>query len=88
MVDWIGNTSVFCYAVISEINLTVLIYSYVLKKSISLDCLVDVWFGFWVKVDNLSVATAFEVEYAVVIPAVFVITEEKTLWICRKCCLT
>ena len=75
MCDWVRNTGVFCYAVISEINLAVLIYSYVFKKSISLDCLVDVRFGFRIKVDNLCVAAAFEVEYTVVIPAVLVITD-------------
>ena len=35
---------------------------------------------FFVKVDNFSVASAFEVEYAVVIPAMLVIQS------CRHCC--
>ena len=39
---------------------------------------------FFVKVDNFSVASAFEVEYAVVIPAMLVITDQKTLRIGRQ----
>ena len=34
------------------------------------------------QVDNLSIASTLEVEYAVVIPAVLIITDEETLWIC------
>ena len=74
VVDRVGNTCVFCNALISEINLSVCINSYVLKKSVTFDCIVDVWLRFFVKVDNFSVASAFEVEYAVVIPAMLVIT--------------
>ena len=43
---------------------------------------VDIRFRFLIKVDNLSVASAFKVEYTVVIPAVFVITDEKSLRVC------
>ena len=82
MVDWVRNTGVFCYALISEVNLTVCIKSNVFKESVSLNCVVDIRFRFLIKVDNLSVAAAFKVEYTVVIPAVFVITDEKSLRVC------
>ena len=88
MVDRIRYTSILGNALIVEINLAVSINGYVLKQSISLDCVVDVGLGILVQVDNLSVASTFEVEYAVVIPAVLVISDKKTLRICRKCCLT
>ena len=79
MVDRIRYTSILGNALIVEINLAVSINGYVLKQSISLDCVVDVGFGILVQVDNLSVASTFEVEYAVVIPTVLVITDQQTL---------
>ncbi len=88
MVDRIRYTSVLCYALVSEVDLAFSIKCNVLKKSVSLDCIVDIRLRIFVKVDNLSVASALEVEYSVVIPAVLVITDQKTLRICGKCCLT
>ena len=54
------------------------VQSNVLKQSVTFDCIVDIRFGFFVQVDNFCIASAFEVEYAVVIPAVLVITDQKT----------
>ncbi len=88
VVDRVRYTSVLCYALVSEVNLAFCIKCNVLKKSVSLDCIVDIRLRLFVKVDNLSVASTFEVEYAVVIPAVLVITDQETLRICGKCCLT
>ena len=88
MVDRVGNTCVLCYALVSEVDLSIFIKCYILKKSVSLDRIVDVRLRLFVKVDNLSVASTLEVEYSVVIPAVLVITDQKTLRICGKCCFT
>ena len=88
MSDRIRYTSILGYALICEIDLAILINSNVLKKSVSLDCIVDIRLGILVKVDNLSIASTLEVEYTVVIPAVLVITDQKTLRVCGKCCLT
>ena len=88
VIDRIRYTGILGNALISEINFSFSIQSYVLKKSVTSDCVVDIWFRFFVKVDNFSVASTFKVEYSVVIPAVFVITDQETLRICRKCCLT
>ena len=87
MIDWVRNTSVLGNALVCEIDLAVCIYSYVLKKSISSDCVVDIWLRILIQVDNLSIASTFEVENAVVIPAVLIITDQETLRICRKCSL-
>ena len=78
MVDRIRYTSILCYALICEINLAFSIKCYVLKKSVAFDRIVDVRLRFFVKVDNFSVASTFEVEYAVVIPAMLVITDQET----------
>ena len=88
VVDRVGNTCVLCYALVSEVDLALSIKCYVLKKSVSLDRIVDVRLRLFVKVDNLSVASTLEVEYSVVIPAMLVITDQETLRICGKCCLT
>ena len=73
---------------IVEVNLSVCINCYVLKKSVTFDCIVDVRLRFFVKVDNFSVASAFEVEYAVVIPAMLVITDQETFRVCGKSSFT
>jgi len=88
VVDRVRYTSVLCYALVGKVDLSVLVKCNVLKKSVTNDCVVDVWLRLFVKVDNLSVASTLEVEYSVVIPAVLVITDEESLRICGKCCLT
>ena len=70
MLNWVRYTSVLCYALISKINLSFSVKCYVLKKSITLDRIVDIWLRLFIKVDNLSVASTLEVEYSVVIPTV------------------
>ena len=88
MVDWVRYTSVLCNCLVVKVNFTVLIYCYVLKKSISSDCVVDIRLRILIKVDYLSIAAALEVEYSVVVPAVLVVADKKSLRVCRKCCLT
>jgi len=88
VVDRIRNTSVLCNALVCEIDLSIRIQCYVLKKSVTLDRIVDVRLRFLVEVDNFCIASAFKVEYTVVIPTVLIITDQKTLRIGRKCCLT
>ena len=84
MIDRVRYTSVLGNALVSEINLAVLINSHVLKESVTSDGTVDIRFRLFVEVDDLSVATAFEVEDTVVVPAVLVVTDEETLRIGRK----
>src|SRR5699024_1996935 len=82
MVDRIGYTCVLCHALICEVDLSVLVKSHVLKKRVSLDRVVDIRLGIFVQVNNLCIASAFEVEDTVVIPAVLVVTDEKSLRVC------
>ena len=88
MIDRVRNTSILGYALICEVDLTVLVYRYVLEERVSADGVIDVRFRLLVEVDDLSVATAFEVEYTVIVPAVLVVTDEETLRVCRKGSLT
>ena len=88
MVDRVRNTGIFCNGLVSEIDLAVSVNSYVLEESVSLDSVVDVRLILLGEVDNLCIAAALEVEDAVVVPAVLVVADEKSLRICGKCCLT
>ena len=88
MVNRIRYTGVLGHALIGEVDLAVLIQSYVLKQSVSLDCVVDIRLGVLVQVDNLCIAAALEVEHAVVVPAVLVIADQQTLGIGGKGGLT
>ena len=78
VVDRIGYTGVFRDGLIGKVDVALDVEGYVFEQSVTLDGAIDVRFGFHVKVDNLSIAAAFEVEYAFIIPAVFVITNQQT----------
>src|SRR5574344_1213862 len=65
-----------------------LIYSYVLEQSVTTDSSVDIRLTFLVQVDYLCIATTFEVEYALIVPSVLIITNQLTFWIGRQCGLT
>ena len=84
MIDRIGNTGVFGYALVCEIDFSVFIQSDVFQKRVSLYRVVNVGFGILIEVDNLCIATAFEIEYAVIVPTVFVVADKKSLGIGGK----
>ena len=67
------NLSFVVYPRYTEFELAFWVYK-TFKKSISSDCVVDIWLRILIQVDNLSIASTFEVENAVVIPAVLIIT--------------
>ena len=56
VIDRIRNTSVFCNALVSEVNLTISSNSYVFQQSVTFDSVVDIGFAVFVQVDNLSIA--------------------------------
>ena len=62
VIDRISYASVFSRSLISEVDLAVSVNDNVFEESVALDSSVDVGFAFLVEVDNLSVATTFEVE--------------------------
>ena len=64
-VEHITFTTLLCYALVSEVDLALSIKCYVLKKSVSLDRIVDVRLRLFVKVDNLSVASEVKADYGV-----------------------
>ena len=46
--------------------------------------MIDIRFGFFVEVDDFGIAAAFEIEDAVIVPAMFVIANEQALRIGGK----
>ena len=88
MVDRIGNAGVLGNGLVCEINLAVLVHGNVLEECITADSVVDVGFGLFVKVNDFGVASAFEVEYTFIVPAVFVIADEQTFGVGREGGLT
>ena len=86
--DRIRNASVFCYALISEVDFAVFVNSNVLEESVATDSVVDIGLAFFVEVDNLGIATAFVVEHAFIVPSVFVVADEHTFRVGRKSGLT
>ncbi len=79
MVDGVAYAGVLGNALVSEVDLAVSVNSNVFEKSVASDSVVDIGFAFLVEVDDLGVAAAFVVEDTVVVPAVFVVTDEQTL---------
>ena len=76
VVDWVRNASVLGSRLVVEVNLAVGSNSYVFEEGVALDSTVDVRFVLLREADNLGVAATFEVEYTVVVPTVFVVTDE------------
>ena len=79
VVDGVGNTSVLCYALISEIDLAFGVEGDVLQQSVALDGVVDVRLRIFVQVDDFGVAATLKVEDAVVVPAVLVVADQQAL---------
>ena len=88
MIDRIRYTSVLCYTLISKINFAFCIQSNILKQSITSDRIIDIRLRLFIQVDNFCIASTFKVEYTVIIPAVLIITDQKTFRICGKCSFT
>ena len=74
----IGNAGVFRHALVGEVDFAVGVHSHVLQQGVAFDGVVDVRFAVLVQVDDLGIAAAFVVEYAFIVPAVFVVTDEET----------
>lgn len=88
VIDRIRNTSVLSCALVCEVDLALSVNSYILEKCVTTDCVVDIRLALFVEVDNLSVASTFEVEHAVVVPSVLVVTDKQTFRVSRQSCLT
>jgi len=84
MINRIRYTSIFRYALICEIDLSVGINRNVFEKSVTCNGIVNIGFAFFIQVDNFGIATAFVVEHTVVVPTVFVVTDKQTFRVGRQ----
>ena len=84
MVDGVGNAGVLGHALVGEVDFAVLVDGNVFEEGVACDGVVDVGFAFLVEVNNLGIAAAFEVEHALVVPAVFVVADEETFGVGGK----
>ena len=78
MIDRIRDTGIFRNALVVEIDLAVFIDSHIFQQGISFYRVVDIRFGFLVQIDDLGIAAAFKIEYAVIVPAVLVVADQQT----------
>ena len=85
MVDGVAYASVFRNALVGKVDVTLFVKGYVFQQCVTLDCIVYVGFAVLVEVDNLGVATALEVEHAVVVPTVFVVADKQTFGVGGQC---
>ena len=88
VIDRVGNAGVLRNALVVEVDLAVFVERDVFKKRVASDSVVDIGLGVLIEVDDLSIAAALEVEHAVVVPAVLIVADKKTLGIGGKGGLT
>ena len=84
MLDGVAHAGILRHALVGEVYLAFSVHGDVFQQSIALDGVVDVGLAFLVKVDDLGIAAAFEVEHAVVVPSVLVVTDKQTLRVGRE----
>ena len=87
VVDRIADAGVLGHALVGEVNLAVLGYGHVLQQCIAADGVVDIRLTLLVKVDNLGIAAALQVEDALIVPSVLVIADKQTLGVGGEGCL-
>ncbi len=80
----VGNSGVFGDGFVGKVDLAVSVDGHVFKQSVALYRIIDIGLGFLVEIYDLRVAAALKVENAVIIPAVLVVADEKTLGIGGK----
>ncbi len=76
VVDRVADAGVLGFRRIVKIDRAVGTHRYVLQQRIATDGLVDIRLRFCRQTNGLGVAAAFEVEHAVIIPAVLVVANQ------------
>ena len=87
MVNWIRNSSILCLRRIGIVDHAAIIYRYIFQQCITANGLVNIRLALFAQVDGLCITTTLEIEYTIVIPAMFIIADEGTLRVGGKGCL-
>ena len=77
VIDRVADAGVLGDFLVGEVDLALLVDGYVLEERVAVDGAVDVGLCLLVEVDDLGVAAAFEVEDALVVPAVLVVADQQ-----------
>ena len=81
---YVGDAGVLGLGVAVEVDDTVVVGHHVLEQGVALDCAEDLRLILGREIDALGVAPSLEVEDAVVVPAVLVVTDELAGGVGRK----
>ena len=76
VIDWIGNAGVKGQAGIAEIDFAISIHHHIFQQRIAADCPIDFWLAGLAQITCLGVTTTFKIENAIIIPAMFIITNQ------------
>ena len=83
MIYGVTYTSIFGNALVAEVYFAVGRDRYVFQKGVAAYGVVDIGFGFFAKVYYLGITSSLEVEYSLVVPAVFVVADKQTFGVGR-----
>lgn len=83
MFQWVADSSVFSDGDIIVVDGSWLVWEIlnVFNDGTELDSIIDFRFFLSTEIDALSVATTFDVEDTLVCPDVFIITNQRSVWI-------
>ena len=84
MVYRVADPGIFGFTVVVKVYLAVCIKHQVFKQGIPSDRTIDIRLCFFTQLDAFGIASALEVEYAVIVPSMFIITDQGTFGIGRK----
>ncbi|MPM53125.1 hypothetical protein SDC9_99890 [bioreactor metagenome] len=81
MVNRIRNTRIFGGRTVGIVNIPFIVNSDVFEQCIPTDSSPDIGFFVLTQIDHFCVATPFVVENSVIVPPVFVVTDQVAFWI-------
>ncbi len=80
----IGDAGVFGFAAVGIIHAAVSAHYHVFQQRIAADGAINLRLRLRIEIDGLSVAAAFEVKHAVIVPTVLIIADQLTMRIGRQ----
>ena len=88
VIDRISHTTILSLAHIIKVKRTIRTNHHILQQSISLNGIPNIRLLLLRQIDRLGITTTLEVENTIIIPSMFIITNEESLRICRQCSLS
>src|SRR5690606_27536002 len=89
MINWVAHASILRDGSIGKINFAIFIHYHIFKNCAGLNCVKNIWLLLFRKVNDLCITAALKIENCIFGgPTVFVVTNQFTIWIGRKCCFS